>query len=468
MDKFDVVIIGSGPGGYVAAIRAAQLGLKTAIVEKDPELGGTCLNIGCIPSKALLSSSDHFMFAKREAAKHGIVLPNVVLDLSTMLKRKDKVVKTLTSGVRGLMKLNQVTTLPGLGSISAPGRVSVTGADAAVTEVEAKNIIIATGSVPVELPSMKFDGHTIVSSTEALSFPEVPKKLLVIGGGAIGLELGSVWSRLGSDVTVVEFLPRIALGFDLELAAALQKVLTAQGMKFHLETKVSGVKAEGGHAVATATKGDEQLTFEADKVLVSVGRRAFVEGVGADKLGVALDERQRIKVDAHFRTNVEGVYAIGDVIAGPMLAHKAEEEGIACVEMIAGKAGHVNYDVIPGIIYTNPELAGVGVTEDFAKEKGMNVRVGKFPFRANGRALAAEDVEGFVKFVADAKTDRIIGAHIMSHAASDLIAECVAVMEFGGSAEDLGRTVHAHPTLSEAVKEAALSVNKSALHIGNR
>lgn len=468
MDKFDVVIIGSGPGGYVAAIRAAQLGLKTAIVEKDPELGGTCLNIGCIPSKALLSSSDHFMFAKREAAKHGIVLPNVVLDLSTMLKRKDKVVKTLTGGVLGLMKLNKVTTLPGVGSISAPGRVSVTGADAAVIEVEAKNIIIATGSVPVELPSMKFDGHTIVSSTEALSFPEVPKKLLVIGGGAIGLELGSVWSRLGSDVIVAEFLPRIALGFDRELANALQKVLTAQGMKFHLETKVSEVKVEGGHAVATATKGDEQLTFEADKVLVSVGRRAFVEGIGADKLGVALDERKRIKVDAHFRTNLEGIYAIGDVIPGPMLAHKAEEEGIACVEMIAGKAGHVNYDVIPGIIYTNPELAGVGVTEDFAKEKGMDVRVGKFPFRANGRALAAEDVEGFVKFVADAKTDRIIGAHIMSHAASDLIAECVAVMEFGGSAEDLGRTVHAHPTLSEAVKEAALSVNKSALHIGNR
>ncbi|HEV2096609.1 MAG TPA: dihydrolipoyl dehydrogenase [Chthoniobacterales bacterium] len=468
MDKFDVVIIGSGPGGYVAAIRAAQLGLKTAIVEKDPELGGTCLNIGCIPSKALLSSSDHFMFAKREAAKHGIVLPNVVLDLSTMLKRKDKVVKTLTGGVLGLMKLNKVTTLPGVGSISAPGRVSVTGADAAVIEVEAKNIIIATGSVPVELPSMKFDGHTIVSSTEALSFPEVPKKLLVIGGGAIGLELGSVWSRLGSDVIVAEFLPRIALGFDLELANALQKVLTAQGMKFHLETNVSEVKVEGGHAVATATKGDEQLTFEADKVLVSVGRRAFVEGIGADKLGVALDERKRIKVDAHFRTNLEGIYAIGDVIPGPMLAHKAEEEGIACVEMIAGKAGHVNYDVIPGIIYTNPELAGVGVTEDFAKEKGMDVRVGKFPFRANGRALAAEDVEGFVKFVADAKTDRIIGAHIMSHAASDLIAECVAVMEFGGSAEDLGRTVHAHPTLSEAVKEAALSVNKSALHIGNR
>ena len=468
MDKFDVVIIGSGPGGYVAAIRAGQLGLKTAIVEKDPELGGTCLNIGCIPSKALLSSSDHFVFAKKEAAKHGIVLPNVLLDLSTMLKRKDKVVKTLTGGVRGLMKLNKVTTFAGLGTITAPGRVSVKPKEGDATEIEADHIIIATGSVPVELPSMKFDGKVIVSSTEALSFPEVPKQLLVIGGGAIGLEMGSVWSRLGSEVTVVEFLPRIALGFDLELATALQKALTAQGMKFHLDTKVSEVKVENGRATAKATKGDEQLTFEADKVLVSVGRRAFAEGVGADKIGVELDDRKRIKVDDHFRTNVKGVFAIGDVIAGPMLAHKAEEEGVACVELIAGKAGHVNYDVIPGIIYTNPEAAGVGITEDYAKEKGMTVRVGKFPFAANGRALAAEDATGFVKFVADAETDRIIGAHILSHAASDLMAECVAVMEFGGSAEDLGRTVHAHPTLSEAVKEAALSVNKAAIHIGNR
>jgi dihydrolipoamide dehydrogenase len=468
MDKFDVVIIGSGPGGYVAAIRAGQLGLKTAIVEKDPELGGTCLNIGCIPSKALLSSSDHFFFAKKEAAKHGIVLPNVVLDLSTMLKRKDKVVKTLTGGVRGLMKLNKVTTLQGTGTITGPGHVTVKPAQGDAIEVAADHIVIATGSVPTELPSAKFDGNVIVSSTEALSFAEVPKKLLVIGGGAIGLELGSVWSRLGSEVTVLEFLPRIALGFDLELANALQKVLTAQGIKFHLETKVTGVKVEAGRATATATKGDEQLTFDADKVLVSIGRRALSEGVGADKIGVELDDRKRIKVDAHFQTNVKGVYAIGDVIAGPMLAHKAEEEGVACMEMIAGKAGHVNYDVIPGIIYTNPELAGAGVTEDFAKQKGMKVRIGKFPFRANGRALAAEDVEGFVKFVADAETDRIIGAHIMSHAASDLMAECVAVMEFGGSAEDLGRTVHAHPTHSEAVKEAALSVNKSAIHIGNR
>ena len=468
MEKFDVVIIGAGPGGYVAAIRAAQLGLRTAIIEREPELGGTCLRIGCIPSKALLSSSDHFAFAKKEASKHGIRIGDVGLDLPTMLGRKDKVVKTLTGGVRGLMKLNKVSTFQGTGTIIEPGKVSVTPAEGEPQEIEAKQIIIATGSVPIELPTMKFDGNVIVSSTEALSFSEVPKKLLVIGGGAIGLEMGSVWSRLGSEVTVLEFLPRIALGFDLELANALQKALTAQGMNFHLGTKVGEVKVENGRATATAMKGEEQLTFDADRVLVSVGRRAFADGVGADKLGIELDERKRIKVDAHFRTNIEGLYAIGDVIAGPMLAHKAEEEGVACVEMIAGKAGHVNYDVIPGIIYTNPEAAGVGITEDFAKEKGMNVRVGKFPFAANGRALAADDAHGFVKFVADAETDRIIGAHILSHVASDLMAECVAVMEFGGSAEDLGRTVHAHPTHSEAVKEAALAVNKGAIHIGNR
>jgi dihydrolipoamide dehydrogenase len=468
MDKFDVVIIGSGPGGYVAAIRAAQLGLKTGIVEKDKDLGGTCLNIGCIPSKALLTSSDHYVFAKKEAAKHGIILDNVGLDLAKMLARKDKVVKTMNGGVKALMKGNKITTFQGLGTVIAPGRVTIKPAEGESQEIEAAHIVIATGSVPVELANMKFDGNVIVSSTEALTFEKAPEKLLVIGGGAIGLELGSVWSRLGSEVIVLEFLPRIALGFDLELANLLQRSLTAQGMAFHLETKVGSVKVEKGHAVATATKGGEELKFEADKVLVSVGRRAFAKGVFGEKLGVALDDRGRVKVDEHFRTNVEGIYAIGDVIAGPMLAHKAEEEGIACVEMIAGKAGHVNYEVIPGIIYTNPELAGVGLTEDLAKEKGMDVRVGKFPFRANGRAVANEDYEGVVKFVADAKTDRILGAHILSHAASELIAETVAVMEFGGSSEDLGRTVHAHPTLSEAVKEAALAVEKRALHIGNR
>ncbi len=468
MESFDVIIIGSGPGGYVAAIRSAQLGLRTAIVEKDKELGGTCLNIGCIPSKALLSSSDHFAFAKKEAAKHGIRIDKIELDLGVMLARKDKVVKQLTGGVRGLMKLNKVSTFAGTGTITAPGKVSILPNEGSTQEIEGKHIIIATGSVPVELPNMKFDGKVVVSSTEALSFEKVPEKLLVIGGGAIGLEMGSVWSRLGSEVTVLEFLPRIALGFDLEVANALQKILTAQGMKFHLGTKVTEVKVEGDRARAKATKGEEELTFEADRVLVSIGRRAFSDGVGAQKLGVEFDDRKRIKVDEHFRTNIAGIYAIGDVIAGPMLAHKAEEEGVACVEMIAGKSGHVNYDVIPGIIYTNPEAAGVGITEDYAKEKGMDVRVGKFPFAANGRALAADDATGFVKFVADAKTDRIIGAHILSHVASDLMAECVAVMEFGGSAEDLGRTVHSHPTHSEAVKEAALAVNKSAIHIGNR
>src|SRR3984893_5744367 len=468
MDKFDVVIIGSGPGGYVAAIRAGQLGLKTAIIEKDKELGGTCLNIGCIPSKALLTSSDHFMFAKKEAGKHGIIIEDAHVDLAKMQQRKDKVVKTMNSGVRALMKTNKVTTFEGLGTITAPGKVSVKSSAGETQEIETKNIVIATGSVPTELPFAKFNGDTIVSSTEALCFTEPPGKLLVIGAGAIGLELGSVWSRLGSEVTVLEFLPRIALGFDLEMSNMLQRALTAQGITFHLEAKLSAINTDNGRVVATATKGSEEMKFEADKVLVSVGRRPYSEGLGAEKIGVAFDERKRIKVDEHFRTNVEGVYAIGDVIPGPMLAHKAEDEGIACVEGIAGKSGHVNYEVIPGIIYTNPELAGVGLTEDQAKEKGIEVRIGKFPFRANGRALANEDAEGAVKFVADAKTDRILGAHILQHAASELIAEPASVMEFGGSSEDLGRTTHSHPTLSEAVKEAALAVEKRALHIINR
>src|ERR1700719_4015411 len=470
MEKFDVVIIGSGPGGYVAAIRAGQLGLKTAIVEKDKELGGTCLNIGCIPSKALLTSSDHFVFAKKEAAKHGIVIEGVHVDLAKMQQRKDKVVKTWTGGVRSLMKTNKVTTFEGFGTITAPGKVSVKSSDPAVAgqEIETKNIIIATGSAAIELPFAKFDGKTIVSSTEALTFTEAPKKFLVIGAGAIGLELGSVWARLGSEVTILEFLPRIAVGFDLELSNMLQRSLTAQGITFHLETKVSAVKIDNGRVTATATKGKEELKFDADKVLVSVGRRPCSEGLGAEKVGVEFDEKKRIKVDKHFRTNVEGIYAIGDVIAGPMLAHKASDEGIACVETIAGKSGHVNYDAIAGIIYTNPELAGVGLTEEQAKEKGIDYRVGKFPFRATGRAVANEDLEGIVKFIADAKTDRILGAHILQHSAPELIAEAVSVIEFGGSSEDLGRTTHSHPTLSEAVKEAALNVEKRALHIINR
>jgi dihydrolipoamide dehydrogenase len=366
------------------------------------------------------------------------------------------------------MKTNKVMVLEGMGTIMAPGKVSVKSSGGETQEIETKNIVIATGSAPIELPFAKFNSQKIVSSTEALSFTEAPKKFLVIGAGAIGLELGSVWNRLGSEVTMLEFLPRIAVGFDLELSNLLQRALTAQGIKFHLETKVTGVKVENGRVIASAEKANEKLTFEADKVLVSVGRKPFSEGLGAEKVGVEFDERKRIKVDKHFRTKVEGIYAIGDVIAGPMLAHKAEDEGIACVEIIAGKSGHVNYDAIPNIIYTNPELAGVGITEDQAKEKGMEVRIGKFPFRANGRAVANEDVEGVVKFIADAKTDKILGAHILQHAASELIAEPTSVIEFGGSSEDLGRTTHSHPTLSEAVKEAAMAVEKRALHIVNR
>src|SRR5213078_3270035 len=450
MEKFDVVIIGSGPGGYIAAIRSGQLGLKTALVEKDKELGGTCLNVGCIPSKALLTSSDHFMFVKREASKHGIIIDGARTDLAKMQERKNKVVKTFNSGVRSLMKTNKVTVIEGLGTISAPGKVSIKSSNGETQEIETKNIVIATGSAPVELPFAKFDGKTIVSSTEALEFTEPPKKLVVIGAGAVGLELGSVWNRLGSEVTMVEFLPRIAIGFDLELSNLLQRLLTGQGMTFHLEAKASAVNVNNGRVTVTATKDGQELKFDADKVLVSVGRRPFSDGLGAEKVGVEFDERKRVKVDKHFRTNVEGIYAIGDVIAGPMLAHKAEDEAIA------------------GIIYTNPELAGVGLTEDQAKEQRIDVRIGKFPFRANSRALCIDDVEGMVKFVADAKTDRVLGAHILHHMASELIAGSVSVIEFGGSSEDIGRTCHSHPTLSEAVREAALNVEKRALHIINR
>ena len=468
MEKFDVVIIGSGPGGYIAAIRSGQLGLRTALVEKDRELGGTCLNVGCIPSKALLTSSDHFMFVKKEAAKHGIMIDGVRADLVKMQERKNKVVKTFNSGVRSLMKTNKVAVFEGLGTITGPGKVSIKSSNGQTQEIETKNIVIATGSTPAELPFAKFDGKTIVSSTEALEFTEAPKKLVVIGAGAIGLELGSVWNRLGSEVTLLEFLPRIALGFDLELSNLLQRLLTAQGMTFHLEAKVSAVNVDNGRAIVTATKEGQELKFEADKVLVSVGRRPFADELGAEKVGIDLDEKKRLKVDEHFRTNVEGIYAIGDVIAGPMLAHKAEDEGIAAIEIIAGKAGHVNYQAIAGIIYTNPELAGLGLTEDQAKEQGIDVRIGKFPFRANSRALSIDDVEGMVKIVAETKTDRILGAHILHHAASELIAEAVSVIEFGGSSEDIGRTTHSHPTLSEAVREAALNVEKRALHIINR
>src|SRR6187401_2948442 len=438
MDKFDVVIIGSGPGGYVAAIRSGQLGLKTALVEKEKELGVTCLNVGCIPSKALLTSSDHFMFVQKEATKHGIVIDGARADLANMQERKNKVVKTFNSGVRSLMKTNKVTVFEGFGTISAPGKVSIKSSSGETPEIEAKNIVIATGSAPVELPFAKFDGKTIVSSTEALEFTEPPKKLVVIGAGAIGLELGSVWNRLASEVTMVEFLPRIALGFDLELSNLLQRLRAAQGMTFHLEAKVNAVKVDDGRAAVTATKDGQELKFDADKVLVSVGRRPFSDGLGAEKVGVELDEKKRIKVDEHFRTNVEGIYAIGDVIAGPMLAHKAEDEGVAVAEIISGQAGHVNYDVIPGVVYTTPEVSSVGKTEEELKQAGVNYTVGKFPFTANGRSKVNQTTDGFVKILADAKTDRVLGVHIIGREAGEMIHEACVLMEFVGSAEDLG------------------------------
>jgi dihydrolipoamide dehydrogenase len=464
-ESFDIVVIGGGPGGYVAAIRAAQLGLKTALVEKRQTLGGTCLNVGCIPSKALLHSSEMFAFAHGHAAAHGVKLEKVSLDLPTMMKRKASVVDGLVKGVGQLVQARKITRLEGTGRLKTQGTVVVATA-AGEQEISGQHIIIATGSVPVQLPFMPFDGQTVVSSDEAIAFDQVPEKLVVVGAGAIGLELGSVWARLGSDVTVVEFLPRIAAGYDEDVTRAAERAFKKQGLKFETGAKVTGLKPAQGKAkaVLTAERDGKVIEIEADKVLVAVGRAPFTQNLGLEAAGVALDERKRIKTDAHFKTSAPGIYAIGDVIAGPMLAHKAEEEGVAVVELIAGKAGHVNYEVIPNVIYTDPEIAGVGLTETIAKERKLDYRVGKFPLAANGRALANDATDGFVKVIADAKTDRLLGVQIVGRGASELIAEAVAHMEYGGSAEDLGRTVHAHPTMSEALKEAGLAVSKSAIH----
>lgn len=466
MPTFDLVVIGAGPAGYVAAIRAAQLGLKTALVEKSKTLGGTCLNIGCIPSKALLNSTEHLHFAQKKAAKHGIMIEKISVDLAKMHARKDGVVKQLTGGVEFLIKKNGITRFEGVGKVTAPGKVTVTGAK--TEEIEATSILLATGSVPSEIPHLAVDGETVVTSTEALNFPEVPKRLLVIGGGAIGLELGSVWARLGSQVTVVEFLPRIAAFYDPDVSTALQKCLTAEGISFQLDTAVTALSVNKGVVTATLkTKDSVESKIEVDKVLVSVGRKPYLGGVVDESLGLKLTSRGQVEVDPHYKTNIPGVYAIGDIISGPMLAHKAEDEGVACVERIAGKAGHVNYDIIPNVIYTEPEVSSVGLTETAAQEKGIAVNVGKFIFKANGRAIAADATEGFVKIVADAKTDRLLGAQIIGTGASELIAECVSVMEFSGSAEDIARTIHAHPTMTESVKEAALAVAKRSLHSVN-
>ncbi len=459
--EFDLIIIGAGPGGYVCAFRAQQLGLKVALVEKRSTLGGTCLNVGCIPSKALLHSSEQYAWAKNHAAASGIKLGSVEADLPTILKNKDAVVTKLVGGVALLAKGRKIPTYTGTASFVSPTEIEIPG-DAAPSprRLTANHFVIATGSAPAELPFMKFDGETIVSSDHAVAFTSVPKKLVVVGGGAIGLELGSVWSRLGADVTVVEFLPKIIATYDDDIVRHFSRLLQKQGLKIEVGAKVTGY----ANGVLTAERGTEKLSFPADKVLVSVGRRPFTDGLALDKVGVQLDDKKRVKVDAHLRTNIPNIYAIGDVVAGPMLAHKAEEDGIAVAEWIAGKAGHINWDLMPAIVYTDPEVASVGLGEDAAKAAGRAINVGKFNFAANGRAIAAEATDGFVKIIADAKTDKILGAQILGKGAGELLSEIVTHMEYGGSAEDLGRTIHAHPTMSEAIKEAALAVSKSAIH----
>jgi len=463
MATHDLVIIGAGPGGYVCAIRAAQLGLKTALVEKRRTLGGTCLNIGCIPSKALLESSELFAGANRSFVDHGIVLDRVKLDLDRMMARKGQIVQELVDGVALLMKKNKVDVLTGRGVVTAPGRVTVHG-DTDV-ELETGAICLAMGSEPVELPFLRFDGSKVVSSTEALSFASVPKRLLVIGAGAVGLELGSVWSRLGASVTVVEMLPTIAPFADKQMSNSLQRALADQGLEFKLQTRVTGAKVLSKTVKLTVEDKDgaaEELSC--DKVLVAVGRRPYTESSGLETIGVDLDEQGRIKVDDRYRTNVAGVYAIGDLIHGPMLAHKAEDEGIALAEILAGKPGHVNYDTIPNVIYTEPELAMVGKTEAELKASGTPFSTGRFMFRANGRAKGLGLLDGLVKILAHKDTDEILGVHMVGPRVSELIAEAAVAMEFHASAEDLARTCHAHPTLSEVVREAALAVDNRSIH----
>ncbi|MFV8258948.1 dihydrolipoyl dehydrogenase [Bdellovibrio bacteriovorus] len=460
--QFDLIIIGSGPGGYVGAIRAAQLGLKTAVIEKDKTYGGTCLNVGCIPSKALLESSEHYQAAQHDLAAHGVKVSKVDLDLPTMQARKDKVVKTNTEGIAFLFKKNKITPFNGMGKIVAAGKVEVKGADGNTQILTTKNIVIATGSVPVELPFLKYDEKRIVSNTGALALDQVPKSMIVVGGGVIGLELGSVWQRLGAKVTVIEYANRLGGTMDQDCMNVLKKSMEKEGMSFLLSTKVTGSKVgnDGVEVTYESLTDGKASSMKADVVLVSTGRKPFSAGVGCEEMGIQKDPQGRIIVDKHYQTNVPGIYAIGDVIAGPMLAHKAEEEGVALAEILAGGAGHVNYDTVPGVIYTHPEIASVGITEEFAKEKGLEINVGKFPFMANGRARAKGYTEGFVKIIADKKTDKILGAHMVGPSVSELIHEVIVCMEFGGSSEDLARSFHAHPTLSEVVREAALAVEK--------
>ena len=463
-EKFQAVVIGGGPGGYVCAIRLAQLGLKTACIESRGTLGGTCLNVGCIPSKSLLNLSEEFHKVQNLSNK-GIEIGEVKLNLSKMMKSKDKAVTILTKGVEFLLKKNKVTYFKGTGSFKSKNEVSIKDEKNKETIISSEKIIIATGSVPVSLPGIDFDEKIIVSSTGALKLEKVPKKMVVVGGGYIGLEMGSVWSRLGSEVHVIEFLDHITPGMDKEISQEFMKILKKQGINFHMQHKVEAVKTNvSGAIVSTKDKDGNKKDFNTDIVLVSVGRKPNTNGLNLEKIGVELDDRKRIKTNKDFQTNVKNIYAIGDVIVGPMLAHKAEDEGIAVAENIAGQSGHVNYNTIPGVIYTTPEVASIGQTEEQLKEKNIKYKIGKFSFMANSRAKAIDDSEGFVKILADEKTDKVLGAHLIGPHAGELIAEIGVAMEFGASSEDIARTCHAHPTFSEAVKEAALSVDKRAIH----
>ncbi len=467
-DAYDLVIIGGGPGGYVAAIRAAQLGLKTACVEKRGALGGTCLNVGCIPSKALLQSSEKYEEAAHEFEAHGIDVGDMKLNLKTMMGRKEKVVEDLTKGIEFLFKKNKVDYHKGMGRIDKPGSVVVTAENGGGEQtLETKNILIATGSESMPIPGVDVDEKQVVTSTGALTLSKVPKHFVVIGGGYIGLEMGSVWRRLGSKVTVVEFLDRITPGMDGEVSKQFQRVLKKQGMDFRLKTKVTGAKTskDGVTLTVEPSDGGDAEEIACDVVLVSVGRRPYTDGLGLDAVGVKTDNRGFIEIDDTFQTSTPGIYAIGDCVRGPMLAHKAEDEGVVCAEILAGQTGHIDYDAIPGIVYTWPEVASVGKTEEQLKEAGVEYRVGKFPFMANSRARCNDTTEGFVKILADAKTDKVLGTHIIGADAGNLIHEIVLVMEFGGSAEDVARTCHGHPTLNEAVKEAALAVDGRPIHI---
>ena len=463
-EKFNVVVIGGGPGGYVCAIRLAQLGFKTACVESRGSLGGTCLNVGCIPSKNLLNLSENFHKAKN-FSNLGIETGQLKLNIEKMMKNKDKAVTVLTKGVEFLFKKNKVTYFKGTGSFKSPNQISIIDDKKKETILEAQKIIISTGSEPVSLPNVKFDEKIILSSTGALSLNSVPKKMIVVGGGYIGLEMGSVWSRLGSEVHVIEFLDHITPGMDKEISKEFMKILTKQGISFHMQTKVESIKNNKTSAkVFLMDKDGKKKELECDVVLISVGRKPNTKNLKLDSVGVLLDEKKRIKVNKNFETNIKNIYAIGDVIAGPMLAHKAEEEGIAVAELISGQSGHVNYDVIPGVIYTSPEVATVGKTEEQLKSLGIKYKVGKFPFIANSRAKAINEPEGFVKILADEKTDKILGVHMIGPHVGEIIGEVAVAMEFGASSEDIARTCHAHPTFSEAVKEAALSIDKRAIH----